>query len=151
MKIMRAELADLPEILALQKLAYQSEAELVNDYTITPLTQTLEGMTDDFHTGLILKAVSESNPKEIVGSVRGRVNENTLYIGRLIVDPALQNQGIGTALLLHIESLHPQMRYELFTSAMSKKNLSLYLNNGYKEFKRAPLNEVFDFVYLEKR
>ena len=32
MKIIKAEAHDLPSILALQKLAYQSEAELVGDY-----------------------------------------------------------------------------------------------------------------------
>ncbi len=34
MKISEAKAADIPAILKLQKLAYQSEAELYNDYTI---------------------------------------------------------------------------------------------------------------------
>ena len=40
--ITKALYSDLEEILALQKLAYQSEAELYDDYTIPPLTQSLE-------------------------------------------------------------------------------------------------------------
>ena len=150
MKIIKAENDDLSDILSLQRLAYQSEAKLVNDFSIPPLTQTLEGLTADFDDGIILKAVEESNPKEIIGSVRGRFLENTLYIGRLIVNPSFQNKGIGTALLLHIESLYPRARYELFTSDKSSRNLSLYIKNGYKEFKRKPLNEHVDFVFLEK-
>ena len=150
MTITKAEKNDLPAILSLQKLAYQSEAKLVNDFTIPPLTQTLEGITADFNDGVILKAVEESNPDGIIGSVRGRISGNTLRIGRLIVDPAFQNQGIGTALLLHIESLYPDARYELFTSDKSSKNLSLYVKNGYREFKREPLNERVNFVFLEK-
>ena len=51
MEIREAEIHDLPSILALQKLAYQSEAELVGDYSIPPLTQTIEGITDDFNNG----------------------------------------------------------------------------------------------------
>ena len=44
MMIERAKIEDAKEILDLQKLAYQSEAEIYNDYTIPPLTQTLEEM-----------------------------------------------------------------------------------------------------------
>jgi hypothetical protein len=40
-KIEKAQLQDLELILQLQYTAYQSEAELVGDYTIQPLTQTL--------------------------------------------------------------------------------------------------------------
>jgi len=39
--ITRANKADFPEILRLQYAAYQSEAEIYDDYTIQPLTQTL--------------------------------------------------------------------------------------------------------------
>ena len=147
MKIVKAEECDLPSILELQKLAYQSEAELVGDYSIPPLTQTIDGITDDFNNGTILKFVDFG---EIIGSVRVRFSEGTLYIGRLIVTPSRQNQGIGKALLLAAEELYPDARYELFTSDRSAKNLSLYVKNGYKEFKREPFNEYVNLVYLEK-
>ena len=147
MKIVKAEIGDLAEILALQKLAYQSEAELVGDYTITPLTQTLEGMAEDFDNGVILNAVDGG---EIVGSVRVRLLEGTLHIGRLIVVPTRQNRGVGAALLLAAEELYPGVRCELFTSERSAKNLHLYMKHGYKEFKRGPLNGNVSFVFLEK-
>jgi hypothetical protein len=41
MMITQAAAADAAEILALQKLAYQSEAAIYQDYSIPPLTQTL--------------------------------------------------------------------------------------------------------------
>jgi len=148
--ISKAEEGDLQAILSLQKLAYQSEAQLVNDFSIPPLTQTLDDTLADFKRGIVLKALMPDNADEIIGSVRGHLSDGTLYIGKLIVDPALQNQGIGTALLLKIESMHPNMRYELFTSDRSARNLALYTKNGYAEFKREPLNESVDFVFLEK-
>jgi len=148
--IAKAEKSDLHAILHLQKLAYQSEAQLVNDFSIPPLTQTIEGITEDFNNGIILKAFKEDKENEIIGSVRGRSFENTLYIGRLIVNPLFQNQGIGTSLLSCIESLYSNMRYELFTSDRSSKNISLYIKNGYTEFKREPLNENINLVFLEK-
>jgi len=147
--ILKAEQADLPEILSLQKRAYESEARLVNDFTITPLTQTLEGITEDFYAGVILKAVLVDTV-EIIGSVRGRLTGNTLHIGRLFVSPDYQNRGVGAALLSTVEALYPAARYELFTSEKSGKNLSLYTKNGYTEFKREPLNENCSFVYFEK-
>jgi ribosomal protein S18 acetylase RimI-like enzyme len=150
-KIFKADLGDLPAILSLQKLAYQSEALLVGDFTIAPLTQTLEGITADLEDGVILKAIDEGDPGEIIGSVRGRLAEGTLRIGRLIVHPSYQNRGIGTALLLGVESLYEGARYELFTSDRSAKNLSLYTRNGYREFRREPLNDRVNLVYLEKR
>jgi hypothetical protein len=51
MIIEQASAEDAAEILALQKLVvYTSEAGLYNDYTISPLTQTLEEMRDDIET-----------------------------------------------------------------------------------------------------
>ena len=55
MIVERANVEDVEEILALQKLAYQSEAIIYNDYTIPPLTQTLEGVKADFEKQVFLK------------------------------------------------------------------------------------------------
>ena len=41
MNISQAKIANAEEILKLQKLAYQSEAERYNDYNIPPLKQTI--------------------------------------------------------------------------------------------------------------
>jgi len=65
---MRIEIAvsdDLGKILALQKIAYRSEAELVGDFTIQPLMQTIEEIREEFKTSLFLKCVDED--REIVG------------------------------------------------------------------------------------
>ena len=44
-EITRASAADANEILSLQKLAYRSEAEIYDDWTLPPLHQTLEEIT----------------------------------------------------------------------------------------------------------
>ena len=150
MTISKAEHNDLEAILELQKLAYYSEAQLVNDFTIPPLLQTIKDTEADFNRGVMLKAVSPNSPDEIVGSVRGHVEGDTLHVGKLIVHPSHQNKGIGTKLLLHLESLYPGKRYELYTSEKSERNLYFYQKHGYKEFKRIPLNHEYEFVCLEK-
>jgi hypothetical protein len=58
-EILQATVADAPEILALQKLAYLSEAELYKDFTIPPLTQTIEELIADFVRKTFLKAFED--------------------------------------------------------------------------------------------
>jgi predicted N-acetyltransferase YhbS len=88
-----------------------------------PLTQTLEGMRTGFERQVFLKATSEGR---IVGSVRGYVSEWTLFVGRLIVHPDVQNQGLGTRLLSEIEGTFGQaQRFEPFTGQKSERNLYL--------------------------
>jgi hypothetical protein len=82
--ITEARSEDAPEILALQELAYRSEAELYDDWTIPPLTQTLSQIEAEFDTKVFLKAVHAGR---IVGSVRASLDGGTCHIGRLIVHP----------------------------------------------------------------
>lgn len=148
MQIMRADRNDLEEILKLQYLAYQSEAQLVNDFNIQPLTQTLEELMDEYEKGVIYKAVDDK--EQIIGSVRGYVRDGTIHIGKLMVHPGFQGRGIGTSLLKHIENEHKGLRKELFTSDKSIRNIKLYERNGYKRFKEEAVSENLRFVYLEK-
>jgi ribosomal protein S18 acetylase RimI-like enzyme len=152
MEIKKAVYEDLTEILNLQKLAYQSEAKLINDYSIQPLTQTLIEIQNEFNknnTVVILKLIKNENNR-IIGSVRAHEENNRVYVGKLIVHPDFQNKGFGTKLLNAIETYFPNKTFELFTSDKSEKNLSIYKKNGYKEFKRKKGGDNFELVYLEK-
>jgi ribosomal protein S18 acetylase RimI-like enzyme len=143
-----AALADAPMILALQHLAYQSEAALNDDYTIPPLTQTLAELEADFQRQSYLKATLDGT---IVGAARGYEQDGTCFIGRLIVHPACQNRGSGTQLLRAIEAhFSTVQRYELFTSERSTRNLYLYQKLGYHTFRTERLTDKVTIVYLEK-
>lgn len=148
MRIETADVSDAGAILELQKLCYQSEAALFNDYRIPPLTQTLEELRLEFGSRVFLKAVASDS---IIGSVRAFIREGTCHIGRLIVHPGHQNRGIGTRLMASIESRFPQAeRFELFTGEKSVKNLHLYGRLGYRELRKEPLTPLVTIVYLEK-
>jgi ribosomal protein S18 acetylase RimI-like enzyme len=143
-----ASTEDAAAILELQKLAYQSEAKLYNDFSIPPLIQTMEELEMDFTSKVFLKAQVES---KIIGSVRGYQAGNTCYIERLIVHPNHQGQGIGTALMDSFESCFGQVqRFELFTGTKSDRNIHLYERLGYKIFKNAEINKNLSFVFMEK-
>lgn len=148
MNIRKAEKEDLQRILDLQYLAYQSEAKLFHDPDIPPLKQTLAEVESEYQKGVVLKAVDENNT--IIGSVRAYYENDTVYIGKLMVHPHKQGQGIGTQLLAAIENEYPQKRYELFTSSKSKKNIELYEKSGYKIFREKQITDELKFVYLEK-
>ncbi len=147
MKVLEAMHYDLEQILALQYLAYQSEAKLHNNDKIPPLVQTLSEIENEYKKGVVLKGVTENGT--IIGSVRGYTEGNTLYIGKLIVHPDMQGKGYGKQLLASIEALYPDYRYELFTSAKSIRNLSLYESRGYVRFHEKEAAGL-KIIYLEK-
>ena len=142
-----AKEADLKAILVLQKLAYRSEAERYNDFSLPPLLQTLDEIRADFARMTFFKATAG---KRLVGSVRSYVKDGTCYIGRLIVHPDVQNQGIGTRLLQSLEQyFNIAQRFELFTGHKSEPALHLYHKLGYREFKRQEM-ATHIIIFLEK-
>ena len=166
---LRAEAIDAPEILALQKVAYQSEAEIYGDDSLPALQQTLEDLKDDFERRpqreatvrgardssaagpdriVFLKAVVNG---KIIGSVRGYAVDSTAYLSRLIVHPYFRKRGIGRRLLDEIEKAFPGVtRFETKTGQQSKRNLYQLAQRGYETFKTEPFTPAITWVCLQK-
>ncbi|WP_024910980.1 GNAT family N-acetyltransferase [Chania multitudinisentens] len=143
-----AVVTDAEHILALQKLAYQSEARLYQDWNIPPLTQSMSSLITEFSDHVILKAVIDG---AIVGSVRAKADNNRCLIGKLIVQPEYQGRGIGSALLAAIETHFPSVSYyQLFTGSLSSANIRLYQRNGYCISHSSPLSDRISIIFLEK-
>ena len=148
-KIIQAGLDDASEILALQKIAYQKEAALYDDWNIPPLTQTLPEIQNEFKTIVFLKAILNDR---IMGSVRASLDSETCMIGRLIVHPEYQSSGIGTLLLKNIENVFSKAkRFELFTGTKSVDNIRLYQKLGYGEYRQQDLSPNVRIVFMEKQ
>lgn len=147
--IVQASPDDASEILSLQKIAYQSEAELNDDWTIPPLTETLPEIISEFEAKVFLKAVCED---KIVGSVRAALDSGTCQVGRLIVHPYYQGKGIGTLLIGRIETRFSLAeRFELFTGIKSIDNIRFYQRLGYREYRQEDLSPKVRLVFMEKR
>ena len=71
MTISPANKEDLPAILNLQYRAYQSEAVLLQNFSIPPLKQTLADLEVEFERGIVLKAEEFG---KIIGSVRAEAS-----------------------------------------------------------------------------
>ena len=147
MTIEKVAREELQAILQLQYRAYESEARLLNNWNIPPLKQTLAEVEAEWDKGVILKAVEDG---KLLGSVRAWEMDGTVYVGKLMVEPEFQGRGIGTKLLLEVEKVLPEKRYELFTSTQSARNIALYQRCGYRIFTEKQVNEHLRFVYLEK-
>ncbi|WP_246160471.1 GNAT family N-acetyltransferase [Nocardioides humilatus] len=73
----------------------------------------------------------------LVGAVRGRLEgpDGTAWdIGRIMVAPDLQGEGLGRALLEHIQAVAPAAAtsYVLFTGAGSERNHKMYKKAGFR-------------------
>lgn len=147
MNIERASINDAQEILSLQKLAYQGEAKIYDDFKIPPLVESLDDLKDKFKSHVFLKATVDG---KIIGSVRVLQKDGTCCIGRLMVHPGFQNRGVGTKLLLEIERMFSCARFELFTGDKSVKNIHLYQKLGYCVFKVENPEDNVNLVFLEK-
>lgn len=52
--ITKAKFDDLPEIFAIQKLAFTEEAERCHNFNIQPLTETLQKIKQQYQQGTII-------------------------------------------------------------------------------------------------
>lgn len=143
-----ARISDAEEILALQKLAFLSEAELYHDFGSPMLTQSIDELRSEIAERTVLKAVEDGR---IIGSVRGSAVGTTCHIGRLMVHPERQGQGNGTRLMTAIEGVFPAVeRFELFTGHKSLANIRLYEQLGYRVFRTKEASPTLSLVFLEK-
>ncbi|AXI80664.1 GNAT family N-acetyltransferase [Peterkaempfera bronchialis] len=147
-----ADQSDAEQILKLQYLCYQDEAELYGDWAIEPLTQTLDSLRDELAEHCVLVARLGD---EVVGSVRGWVDDDGVgHIGRLVVHPRMQRHGLGGRLLQAVEqrlaAAGRVTAYRLFTGHRSLGNQRLYRRLGYQETGVEEISRRLSLVTLEK-
>ena len=148
MEILKVNKDDLPEILTLQKSAYQENAIRYNNPNIPPLQQTLDDLNAEFEYKIFLKAVINDI---IIGSVRACKKDDQTFIEKLIVHPDYQNQGIGSKLMLAIENEYKSNVFRLFTGHLDDKNISLYSKLGYVIYGELEyISPELSFIHMEK-
>jgi ribosomal protein S18 acetylase RimI-like enzyme len=139
--ITAAGAGDAEQIIKLQYLCYQQEAGLYGDYSIDPLTQTLESLREELSTGHALRGSLDGT-----GSAR---------IERLIVHPRMQGHGLGGRLLKAMEARlladKPEITaFRLTAGHRSEVALRLYQHFGYTPVSVREVNRRLKIVTMEK-
>jgi tRNA (guanine37-N1)-methyltransferase len=124
--------SDAGELLTLQRAAYVTEGQLHDSFDFPPLTDDLAAVREIIASTTCLLA---RRGGRLVGSVFGqRYGDDGWFIGRLMVAPDLQGQGLGRRLLDLIEQAAPPgtSRSVLVTGARSTFNQAFYRRRGYR-------------------
>ncbi|MEO5689761.1 MAG: GNAT family N-acetyltransferase [Burkholderiaceae bacterium] len=148
LKIVPADLADAPALLALQKVAFEPEARACQVWDIPPLRETVEGIREHIRMATVLKAM---DGERLVGSIRGIVTGATCLIRVLMVAPDAQGCGVGALLLKAIEDAHPQVeRFDLTTNMTMVGNLRFYLRHGYAVVEQMRHADTIQLAFMRK-
>lgn len=137
---------DAGEVLTLQRAAFVTEAQRYGDPFLPPLTQTL----DDLVAELAGPGIGIRDGSRLVGAVRWVVTDGVAHIGRLMVVPDRQGQGLGTRLLRAVETTAEADAYELFTGHLSVESIRLYEREGYTIVRRTTPRDGVSLVHLRK-
>jgi ribosomal protein S18 acetylase RimI-like enzyme len=146
--ILRAEPADADTILAIQKLAFESEARACGEWEIPPLQESVDEVLAHIRTVVVLKAVEAG---QVIGSIRGVPMDGACYITRLGIAPHAQGRGLGGALLAAIEQAHPQARaFELLANQCMPENVRFYQRHGYAIVETRRLSDSIALEFMRK-
>jgi len=141
--LVRLGAEDARELLTLQRSAYAEQARLHDDPALPPLVQTLAELLAELASPEVT-ALGLRRGHRLVAAVRvhSAAGADAADLGRLVVAPDLQGQGLGTRLLLTAETVVPESVrvLRLFTGEHSASNLRLYQRHGYRETHRTTVS-----------
>ena len=149
--VVRLTDSDAGELLTLQRAAYVPEAQHYRDPDLPPLTETL----DELRAALVSPDVVALGIRErgrLVAAVRLRFADDVAHLGRLVVAPDLQGQGLGSRLLRACEDVLPAgvREIRLFTGSDSGPTIRLYERFGYVRERETDAG-THRLVHLAKR
>jgi tRNA (guanine37-N1)-methyltransferase len=123
--------ADAGEILTLQRACWLQEQQANPDAWVPALHESLDDVRRWLSDWTVL---TMRRAGRLVGGARARLEDDVWDVGRLMVAPDLQGQGLGRVLLEAIEAAAPAgaTSYALFTGAGSTDNLRFYKRAGYR-------------------
>lgn len=149
MEIKLATKQDVPKLLELRQKAFGA---LYDELGINPDSlaenASLDDAYEEFDECTTLKAINDKGC--IVGSVQGNVAYGLLFIGRLMVLPECQHNGIGRRLLQEIQNLIPHDKAWLYTCQEVNSTYNFYIREGFRIFEREKSSSGLTWAYMEK-
>ena len=146
MKLVNAELNQIERIAAISKRAFESDTEVggvIGDYP--PEYDSVIWHEQMRNEGHLLQAVVDG---EIVGGAILFLDKDgeSLYIGRIFIDPVHHRKGYGLSVMKLVETCYPGIRkINLDTPLWNVRTNAFYTKLGYREVKRDE-----EFAYYQK-
>ena len=146
LKIENAELKHIERIVAISKSAFDSDIHVgAHDTDGPPDYDSIAWHTQMNNEGHLLQVAVAG---EIVGGAVIFVDKDgeTLFVGRIFIDPAHHRKGYGLALMKMVENYYPGIKkIKLDTPLWNVRTNSFYKKLGYCEVKRDK-----EFAYYQK-
>ena len=146
MKLANAEWKHVERIVAISKSAFETDVEVggpIGDYP--PEHDSVLWHEQMRNEGHLLQAVIDG---EIVGGAILFVDKDgeTLYVGRIFIDPVHHRKGYGLSLMKMVETYCPGIKtIKLDTPLWNIRTNAFYTKLGYREVKRDA-----GFAYYQK-
>ena len=146
MKLENAEWKHIERIVAISKRAFETDIEVggaIDDFP--PEYDSVAWHEQMLNEGHLLQAVID---EEIVGGAILFVDKDgeTLYIGRIFIDPVHHQKGYGISLMKLVETYYSGIRkIKLDTPLWNVRTNAFYTKLGYCEVKRDE-----GFAYYQK-
>ena len=146
MKLENAERKHIERIVAISKRAFETDIEVggaIGDYP--PEYDSVIWHEQMLNEGHLLQAVIDG---EIVGCAILFLDKDgeTLYIGRIFIDPVHHRKGYGLSLMKMAENFYPGIKkVKLDTPLWNVRTNAFYTKLGYYEVKRDE-----GFAYYQK-
>ena len=123
--------ADAGELLTLQRACWLQEQHANPDVFVPALHESLDDVRRWLPEWTVLVLRREGR---LVAAARARLEGEVWEVGRLMVAPDLQGQGLGRLLLQAVEAAAPleATAYSLYTGAGSVDNQRFYRRAGYR-------------------
>ncbi len=141
---------DAGELLTLRRAAFVTEAQIIGDPNIPPLTQTLDELREDLARPDVVTLGAWAGPR-LIASIRVLTEGTRATLGRFAVAPDVQGRGIGTRLLDEIVTHLAEGTTEvwIFTSRDSLQNIAMYQKRGY-EYQHDRTAGDLTYAYLRR-
>ena len=146
MKLEHAELNHIERIVAISKRAFETDIEvggIIGDYP--PEYDSVIWHEQMLNEGHLLQVVIDG---EIIGGAILFLDKDgeTLYIGRIFIDPLHHRKGYGFSLMKMVEAYYPGIKkIKLDTPLWNVRTNAFYAKLGYREVKRDE-----GFAYYQK-
>lgn len=135
------------ELVALQRASYRVEAELIGSDRMPVLYETADQLRAAGETFLGARL----GGGRLAGAISyKRLDDGSVDIHRLVVDPAAFRRGIATALLDALETAAPAARTLVATGAANAPARALYERRGFRAVRELEVAGGVRIVQMER-